>query len=56
MPVAVTEDVLDANVYFSDPEKEFGFVVYNHEGVSGEHRDRDRFWATGCTSLQSRPM
>jgi len=33
MPVEVAEDVVDANVYFSDPEKEFGFVVYNQEGV-----------------------
>lgn len=33
MPVAVTEDVLGANTYFSDPDKEFGFVVYNREGI-----------------------
>jgi hypothetical protein len=33
MPVEVTEDVLDARIYFSDPEKEFGFVVYNRDGV-----------------------
>lgn len=33
MPAVVTDDVVDANVYFSDPEKEFGFVVYNREGV-----------------------
>ncbi len=33
MPVEVTNDVLDAGTYFSDPEKEFGFVVYNGEGV-----------------------
>ena len=33
MPASVTEDVLDANVYFSDPEKEFAYVVYNREGV-----------------------
>jgi hypothetical protein len=33
MPVEVTNDVLDAGTYFSDPENEFGFVVYNGEGV-----------------------
>ena len=33
MPVSVTEDVLDANVYFSDPDNEFGIVVYDREGV-----------------------
>lgn len=34
MPVAVAEDVVDANVYFSDPATEYGFVVYNREGVA----------------------
>jgi len=33
MPVEVTEDVLDAKAYFTDPEKDFGFVVYNQDGV-----------------------
>jgi hypothetical protein len=33
MPLSVTEDVLDANVYFSNPEKEFGFVVYDRAGT-----------------------
>jgi GNAT superfamily N-acetyltransferase len=33
MPVEVTNDVLDANVYFTEPAKEFGFVVYTREGV-----------------------
>ncbi len=33
MPVAVTEDVIAANVYFSDPQCDFGFVVYNTAGV-----------------------
>jgi GNAT superfamily N-acetyltransferase len=33
MPVEVTEDVLNAGVYFSDPAKEFGVVAYNAEGV-----------------------
>lgn len=33
MPVEVTEDVLDAEVYFTDPGTEFGFVVYNREGT-----------------------
>jgi GNAT superfamily N-acetyltransferase len=33
MALSVTEDVLDANVYFSDPDREFGIVVYNREGV-----------------------
>jgi len=33
MPVDVTSDVLDAGTYFSDPENEFGFVVYNGKGV-----------------------
>jgi GNAT superfamily N-acetyltransferase len=33
MPVEVAEDVVNANVYFSDPAKEFGFVVSNREGV-----------------------
>jgi hypothetical protein len=33
LPVEVTKDVLDSNTYFSDPEKEFGFVVYNREGT-----------------------
>jgi hypothetical protein len=33
MPVAVTESVLEANVYFTDPEREFGMVVYNPEGI-----------------------
>lgn len=32
LPAAVTSDVIEANVYFSDPEREFGFVVYNPEG------------------------
>jgi hypothetical protein len=32
MSVHVTQDVLDANVYFSDATKEFGFVVYK-DGV-----------------------
>lgn len=33
MPVEVTQDTLDAKVYFSDLAKEFGFVVYNEQGV-----------------------
>jgi len=33
MPVAVTEDVLDANVYFTDPDREFGVVIYTRDGV-----------------------
>lgn len=33
MPVQVTEDVLHAGTYFSDPKREFGFVVYNRAGV-----------------------
>jgi GNAT superfamily N-acetyltransferase len=34
MPMAVTDDVLDAKVYFTDPEREFGFVAYNREGAA----------------------
>jgi hypothetical protein len=33
MPVAVTEDVLDANTYFTDPDREFGVVVYTRDGI-----------------------
>lgn len=33
LPEGVTEDVIEANVYFSDPEKEFGFVVYDRTGT-----------------------
>lgn len=33
MPVEVTNDVIDAQVYFSDPENEYGVVVYSREGV-----------------------
>lgn len=32
MPLSLTADLLDANVYFSDPDNEFGIVVYNREG------------------------
>jgi GNAT superfamily N-acetyltransferase len=31
MPPAVAEDVLNANVYFSDPGVDFGFVVYDED-------------------------
>jgi GNAT superfamily N-acetyltransferase len=34
MPKAVTEDVIAANVYFSDPERDFGFVVYDAQGLA----------------------
>jgi hypothetical protein len=33
MPVAVTDDVLEANVYFSDPEREWAYVAYNRDGL-----------------------
>lgn len=33
MPAAVTDDVLAAKTYFSDPEREFGIVVYDREGT-----------------------
>jgi hypothetical protein len=33
MPDSVTNDVLDAGVYFSDLDREFGFVVYTRDGV-----------------------
>src|SRR5262249_46484755 len=33
MPVEWANDVLDADAYFSDPENEFGFVVYNIDGT-----------------------
>ena len=34
MPVAVTNDVLNAHTYFSDPRRDFGFVVYNRDGIA----------------------
>jgi len=33
MPLTVTEDVLAAKVYFSNPDTDFGFVVYNGDGI-----------------------
>ncbi len=34
MPRAVTDDVLASRSYFSDPQRDFGFVVYNREGIA----------------------
>lgn len=32
MPRAVTDDVLNSNTYFTDSEREFGFVVFHRDG------------------------
>ncbi|HWB82530.1 MAG TPA: GNAT family N-acetyltransferase [Bryobacteraceae bacterium] len=33
IPGEIAAEALGANLYFSDPEKEFGFVVYDREGI-----------------------
>jgi GNAT superfamily N-acetyltransferase len=34
MPHAVTDDVLASRSYFSNPQRDFGFVVYNRDGIA----------------------
>jgi len=32
MPVQIADDVIEADAYFTDPQKEFGFVLYDGDG------------------------